>query len=68
MEVQELVAVDGKLSYKGTTQLALTDRPGSQNDVGVVAWVFSLKTPECPQGRQVGAARWPEAKKRKSRT
>ena len=26
-----------------------------QNDVGIVAWVMTLRTPECPQGRQVVA-------------
>lgn len=54
MEVQELVCLPGQvLTYRGPAPLALVQRPTSCNDVGVVAWVMTLKTPECPQGRQV---------------
>ena len=31
----------------------LTHRPIGSNDVGVVAWLLTMRTPECPQGRQV---------------
>lgn len=34
---------------------SLLPLPPSQNEVGVVAWVMTLRTPECPQGRQVVA-------------
>ena len=29
------------------------NRPVGQNDVGMIAWVLTLRTPECPQGRKV---------------
>lgn len=34
-------------------QMIPVDRPTGQNDVGIVSWLITLKTPECPQGRQV---------------
>ena len=30
------------------------NRPVGQNDIGMIAWVLTLRTPECPQGRKVG--------------
>lgn len=40
-------------STPGKTLLMVPiDRPSGQNDVGIVAWLLTLKTPECPQGRQ----------------
>ena len=34
-------------------------RPVGQNDVGMIAWTLTLKTPECPQGRKVrSSSRW----------
>ena len=35
--------------------LAPVARPPGQNDVGIVAWLLTLRTPECPQGRQIVA-------------
>ena len=35
------------------------ERAPGGNDVGVVAWLLTLKTPECPQGRQVSTATVP---------
>lgn len=56
VEVQELVPAAGKmLSFRGKTALEPSTRPMSQNSVGVVAWVLTLRTPECPQGRQIVA-------------
>jgi hypothetical protein len=39
-----------------TTRLELTrvEREPGLNTTGMVAWLMTLKTPECPQGRQVG--------------
>lgn len=50
VEVQELVTPSGAI---GAPSMVPTDRPSGQNDVGIVAWLLTLKTPECPQGRQV---------------
>lgn len=36
-------------------RLSLREREPGRNDVGVVAWVLTLKTPEAPAGRQVVA-------------
>ena len=33
--------------------LAPVSRPIGRNDVGIVAWTMTLKTPECPTGRRV---------------
>lgn len=35
--------------------LVAVSRPVGQNDVGMVAWTLTMKTPECPQGRKVRA-------------
>ncbi|KAL4525084.1 hypothetical protein Ndes2526A_g07171 [Nannochloris sp. 'desiccata'] len=56
VEVQELVPAAGEtLSFRQKTALVPSTRPMSQNSVGVVAWVLTLRTPECPQGRQIVA-------------
>ncbi|KAL4426359.1 hypothetical protein ABPG77_004653 [Micractinium sp. CCAP 211/92] len=55
LEVQELVAAAGASYRQPPIPLTPVTRPASQNDVGVVAWVWTLRTPECPQGRQVVA-------------
>jgi acetyl-CoA carboxylase / biotin carboxylase 1 len=31
----------------------ICSRPISQNTIGVVAWLITLRTPECPQGRRI---------------
>ena len=52
VEAQELV-----LSSRGQPcqriPLVPVSRPIGQNDVGIVAWVMTLKSPECPTGRKV---------------
>ena len=56
VEVQELVPAPGAtLTFREKTPLVASSRPMSENSVGVVAWVLTMKTPECPQGRQVVA-------------
>ncbi|PRW58200.1 acetyl- carboxylase 1-like isoform A [Chlorella sorokiniana] len=55
LEVQELVAPPGASYRSASIPLTPVTRPASQNEVGVVAWVMTLRTPECPQGRQVVA-------------
>eukprot|EP00887_Chlorella_sp_A99_P005434 scaffold1.g5434.t1 len=63
LEAQELVAAAGggagggfgPSAFRRRIALAAVARPPAQNDVGVVAWVLTLRTPECPGGRQVVA-------------
>ncbi len=38
--------------YRGHVALARTSRPPGRNDCGMVAWVMTLRTPECPQVRR----------------
>ena len=39
--------------------MVAVSRPVGQNDVGMIAWTLTLKTPECPQGRKVrSCGRW----------
>lgn len=47
-------------TYAQPGTLLPVDRPAGQNDVGVVSWLLTLKTPECPQGRQVSVTSSPE--------
>ncbi|KAJ8902898.1 hypothetical protein NDN08_006218 [Rhodosorus marinus] len=47
LEAEELV-----LNFE-TDQLELVKRPPGANDVGMVAWLLKLKTPEYPEGREV---------------
>ena len=44
-------------------QMLPVDRPTGQNDVGIVAWLLTLKTPECPQGRQARLIPFPASSK-----
>ncbi|KAL7542222.1 hypothetical protein ACHAXR_012111 [Thalassiosira sp. AJA248-18] len=37
----------------GDLELAETQRKAGKNDVGMVAWLMTLKTVECPTGRQI---------------
>lgn len=54
VEAEELtMSSDGTFDAPGT--MFPVTRPIGSNDVGVVAWLLTLKTPECPQGRQVCA-------------
>ena len=36
-------------------KLQRIERPAGQNDCGMVAWILTMKTPECPQGRRLVA-------------
>ena len=54
MEAEELVMVPGG-TFKAHAEMIQVNRAIGQNDVGIVAWLLTLKTPECPQGRQVGS-------------
>ena len=53
MEAQELVAEEVPGQRNAVWPMHALSRPVGDNDVGVVAWQLTLKTPECPQGRQV---------------
>lgn len=52
VEADELV-MPKQGSYAQPATMMTVDRPTGQNDVGIVAWLLTMKTPECPQGRQV---------------
>ena len=53
MEVQELVAEEATGKLHAVWPMRCVSREVGENDVGIVAWQLTLKTPECPQGRQV---------------
>lgn len=40
-------------TYTQRVGLIPIDRGPAQNDVGIVAWLLTMRTPESPQGRQV---------------
>jgi hypothetical protein len=52
VEVQELVALERPPGHWSVQRI---ERDIGENDVGIVSWLMTLKTPECPQGRQVTA-------------
>lgn len=55
VEVQELEAVEpanGGCPHAAWPMRSVS-RPVGENNVGVVAWQLTLRSPECPQGRQV---------------
>lgn len=54
VEAQEMVMVDESASFRSPGRVQLVERPMGINTVGVVAWLLLLRTPEYPQGRQVG--------------
>ena len=54
VEVEELVMAPGG-TYQRPTPMVPVTRPVGQNDVGVLAWQLTLRTPECPQGRKARA-------------
>eukprot|EP01094_Clydonella_sp_ATCC50884_P002538 TRINITY_DN11939_c0_g1_i1.p1 TRINITY_DN11939_c0_g1~~TRINITY_DN11939_c0_g1_i1.p1 ORF type:complete len:2190 (+),score=948.83 TRINITY_DN11939_c0_g1_i1:693-6572(+) len=35
------------------SELVRSDRPVGENDIGMVAWLLTMYTPECPKGRRV---------------
>lgn len=56
VDVDELVPVDAASAadFRGGCRLTRAgNRPVGCNDYGMVAWLMSLKTPECPQVRKV---------------
>ena len=54
VEAEELV-MPKEGTYSRPAAVERVDRPAGQNNVGMVAWLLVLKTPECPQGRQVSS-------------
>ena len=54
MTAQELVAVLAP-GAPGAAPMQPVQRPVGANDVGIVAWRLTLRTPECPAGREVAA-------------
>ncbi|EIE18073.1 hypothetical protein COCSUDRAFT_26470 [Coccomyxa subellipsoidea C-169] len=54
VEVEELVMPPGG-THQAPKPLVAVTRPVGQNDVGMVAWTLTMKTPECPQGRKIVA-------------
>ncbi|MEW5311712.1 MAG: hypothetical protein WDW38_003401 [Sanguina aurantia] len=60
VEVEELVLPsnpDGSVNsnFRSPGKMLRVTRPIGGNTCGMVAWIMHLKTPECPQGRQVVA-------------
>lgn len=49
---EELLLLDPTASA-ADAQLKMMKRPIGQNDIGIVAWVLTLHSPECPTGRKV---------------
>ena len=49
---EELVLEDPS-ACSAEAQLKVVERPIGQNDIGIVAWVLTLRSPECPTGRKV---------------
>ena len=56
MDVEELVMPAGG-THQAPKPMVPVDRSWGQNDVGMIAWVLTLRTPECPQGRKVRPSR-----------
>ena len=54
VDVEELVMPAGG-THQAPKPMVPVNRPVGQNDVGMIAWVLTLRTPECPQGRKVSA-------------
>ena len=50
--MEELVMPPGS-THQHPKPLMAVSRPVGQNDVGMIAWTLTFKTPECPQGRKV---------------
>ena len=43
-------------THQAPKPMVPVNRPVGQNDVGMIAWVLTFRTPECPQGRKVQPA------------
>eukprot|EP00737_Agarophyton_chilense_P001387 gb/GEZJ01001557.1/.p1 GENE.gb/GEZJ01001557.1/~~gb/GEZJ01001557.1/.p1 ORF type:complete len:2331 (-),score=312.23 gb/GEZJ01001557.1/:1422-8057(-) len=52
IEAKELI-LPGNSSTKTGLELVETPRKPGQNDIGMVAWIWLLRTPEYPDGRQI---------------
>ena len=52
VDVEELVMPAGG-THQAPKPMVPVNRPVGQNDVGMIAWVLTCRTPECPQGRKV---------------
>ena len=50
------MVISNDASFRSPGSVELVERPMGRNTVGVVAWLLLLRTPECPQGRQVSTA------------
>jgi hypothetical protein len=55
VDTTELLLAPGA-SFRQPGRPLLVQRPMGQNDVGMVAWLLTLRTPECPQVRVQGGA------------
>jgi hypothetical protein len=54
VEAHELVLAGGDSRFTSSKlRLQRVQRGPGENDIGMVAWHMTLKTPECQQGRQV---------------
>lgn len=49
VDVEELVLAPGVTDFRQALRLQRTGRPIGSNDCGMVAWLMTLRTPECPQ-------------------
>jgi len=54
VDAAELVLPPGA-TFAAPGHMAPVDRAVGRNDVGVVAWILTLRTPECPSGRRIVA-------------
>lgn len=52
IDSEELI-LSGSYEYGTEPQLTLTDRKPGMNDIGMVAWRCTLRTPEYPNGREM---------------
>ena len=53
VDAQEIVMSADDASGSAGSMVPV-DRKVGLNDVGIVAWMLTLRSPECPQGRKVG--------------
>ena len=49
---EELILADPS-ACAADAQVKMVQRPIGENDIGIVAWVLTLHSPECPSGRKV---------------
>lgn len=53
LTIPKLVLSSKELVLDEHDHIVELDRPAGNNTFGMVAWVFTLRTPECPTGRRV---------------